>query len=842
MVLNYKLMMTIKSLTLLLYFIFITYSLTYAQCVISNVQLAALPCDYNGQFNLEIDFNTSAVQDSFEIMGNGKHYGKFSYANLPIQIGPLIADCVTGYGFLIKDSTVPNCETFQPYGVKCCEDFCFVDFKEVKYQSCTSNLFDLSIDINSFPLIDSFVLIKDSQPLGQYSKNDFPLTLSNLSRNNYSEEYNLILCDAKNKNCCDTIRMSPACTCDINNFNYQITECNELDSTFTILIDFESQFTSESFRIGGNRRNYGQFEYTDLPIRLDNLKSKTGLDYEFIIIDSQNAFCFNALELGNIDSCQFNCQIGIKDIQFYGCHDDSIFVRLEIDNQNGSIEGIDLKRGQTVLFSSKKTKKDIYHFGPIATSCNSDVAYSLINKTLAACAAQFIIPARACCGDTTCTLSNIVIEEKCSEEGIHFLILNFRNKNSGPKFALFIGGKEIGSYNYTQLPLKLLNIPQQNELLIEIRDTENNQCHLDTLFATQCMLAHPCDLKSWSIKSQECEDDAFYMDIRFDFSGDINSTFVIEVDDYYTDTLLFDQQPWSIGPFDANCKSPFHIRLSHLDINCVFDTLVFIMTCCKDSCSLSNLKIEEYCGDENIDSIRLNFNHNRVDGRFKVVINNEEVREFRYEDLPILITDLDAADTLAITVFDSQITDCTLMKKWISKCKGNQEQCKIFHVEHEVILCDSINYNELRLDFEYAMVSDSFLIINKDIVIGQWSYDELPIYLKNLANNAEYDMSIIDLMDVDCTAAFSFSTYDCTTTTKNTTETRPKVWSANKTVYVTSSNELASISLITQMGIPILFVTLNDTQAIINAHELPHGIYFVKVETNKNVFLYKVIL
>ncbi|HRP83667.1 MAG TPA: hypothetical protein PLC76_03015, partial [Saprospiraceae bacterium] len=58
------------------------------ECEIGNVVLDATDCDDGGKFYVSINFDYANVSDSFKIVGNGQYYGNFSYADLPVTLGP----------------------------------------------------------------------------------------------------------------------------------------------------------------------------------------------------------------------------------------------------------------------------------------------------------------------------------------------------------------------------------------------------------------------------------------------------------------------------------------------------------------------------------------------------------------------------------------------------------------------------------------------------------------------------------------------------------------------------------------------------------------------------------
>lgn len=82
-------------------------------CAINDLIAEAHPCDANGMFLVDIDFNIqNPPSDSFTIVGNGNDYGTFHYDNLFITIGPLEGDGTTIFEFIIIDQNTPSCTAF----------------------------------------------------------------------------------------------------------------------------------------------------------------------------------------------------------------------------------------------------------------------------------------------------------------------------------------------------------------------------------------------------------------------------------------------------------------------------------------------------------------------------------------------------------------------------------------------------------------------------------------------------------------------------------------------------------------------------------------------------------
>jgi hypothetical protein len=91
-------------------------------CDIFDLTYEISDCDSMDNFMVTLDFgfvNTS--EGGFNVVGNGVNYGNFSYDAVPLTIGPLPADPLIAYEFLVQDLEDNTCFDFVDVGVVTCE-------------------------------------------------------------------------------------------------------------------------------------------------------------------------------------------------------------------------------------------------------------------------------------------------------------------------------------------------------------------------------------------------------------------------------------------------------------------------------------------------------------------------------------------------------------------------------------------------------------------------------------------------------------------------------------------------------------------------------------------------
>ena len=116
---------------------------------------------------------------------------------------------------------------------------------------------------------------------GTYLISQLPLTLT--IENTTMQFDHVVICINDVENCCIEGDIANPCyypgNCEIYNVVTDVTTCE--NGLFNVLLNFQHQFTSDSFRINGNGVMYGHFAYSDLPVLLEGLSANCETNYEF---------------------------------------------------------------------------------------------------------------------------------------------------------------------------------------------------------------------------------------------------------------------------------------------------------------------------------------------------------------------------------------------------------------------------------------------------------------------------------------------------------------------------------------------------------------------------------
>jgi len=281
----------------------------YGQCEIFNLSANPYGCSEVDSFSVVVDFEYENIGDNgFRILGNSIDHGTYDYSELPIHLGPFPANCVTPWEYIVRDIDTNICTDNFLLGPMCCPDTC--------------GIVDLSID----PLFcigdSSYMILAEFEYFGNFSdsfdiivNNELALTAAYTEEggtftipSNGAVSDQIIICDKANTICCDTMTIVSPCACIISNVTAELIACDEQDGEFFVSIDCSFQNVADSFIVGGNNANYGTYDFGSLPLLLGPFPFDS-TDYEFVIFDQVDPFCFDVVELGIMDDCILDCII-----------------------------------------------------------------------------------------------------------------------------------------------------------------------------------------------------------------------------------------------------------------------------------------------------------------------------------------------------------------------------------------------------------------------------------------------------------------------------------------------------------------------------------------------------
>jgi hypothetical protein len=284
-------------------------------CEIGEIKWEKTACK-EGQFYLVMNFAYKNTSDCFKVKGNGQDYGTFTYAQLPIKIGPLKGDCTTNYSFAVIDCKNERCGREFNVGKVCCEAQGNCEIGEIKWErsDCKEGQFYLFFKFPYANTSECFRIKGNGHDYGTFPYTPQPIKIGPF-KGDCATNYSFAFIDCKNERCAREVNVGKVCcetqgNCEIGEIKYEKTQCKE--GEFYISFNFAHHNNSECFTLKGNGKDYGKFKYDSLPIKIGPLKGDCLTKYEFIFRDCANEKCARELNLGTVcceqkgESCEIS--------------------------------------------------------------------------------------------------------------------------------------------------------------------------------------------------------------------------------------------------------------------------------------------------------------------------------------------------------------------------------------------------------------------------------------------------------------------------------------------------------------------------------------------------------
>lgn len=634
---------------------------SFGQCNIAGLTVTPSECNNNGKFFVTINFDHVGTSPKFKVLGNGVNYGTFEYSNLPITIGPLNGDCTTNYEFVVRDNEFESCNAFKTIGTKCCTNECSINFKNVEAGNCEGMLYQLSFDLEySDDANNGFDLFTNGQFFGYYQYEDLPLNINNFPSSTIEPYNQIVVCANDNSSCCDTISILNPCICNIYRLQGQVIDCNEDTETFSIKLNFKHNLTSDSFQVGGNTTNYGTFGYNQLPITITGLSFSDVTQYEFLIVDQNDAFCFSSFELGKVTECNFDCNISELVVEPYACEDGQFYVDIAFDYENTSIAGFSIVgNGQT--YGNFEYGEDFYTLGPLEADCETLYEFIVRDNELTDCRAEKGFNEPICC-DADCEIAEFRLDEICEEGKLVGFLFNFNHTSTNGNFVIKANGVNLGTFSYADLPVTINDINfNTQQVQFVVFDSENESCSLSKTYTFECSVGEECDFRDMVLTVTDCnEEGQFYAKLKFKVTSPGEQGFIIKVNGDILDTLAYGQEIYEIGPLEGDCNTLYEFLIydvENQDCGAVYN---FTEKICCDECQISNATLSFLPCEEGKFDVILNFEHENTSPRFRLKINGEAKGPFMYADLPYTIENLTERKVYEIVIFDGENEACRL--------------------------------------------------------------------------------------------------------------------------------------------------------------------------------------
>jgi len=820
----------------LIYLSFLFCTHIFAQCEIFNLTANPYGCAGVDSFSVVLDFEYNNVGDNgFRILGNSINHGTYDYSELPIHLGPFPANCVTPWEYIVRDIDTNICTDNYELGPICCPDTCGITDLSIDPLFCIGDSsYMVLAEFEHFGnLSDSFDIIVngDLALTAAYTQEGGTFTIP--SYGEVADE--IVLCEKGNSMCCDTLTIISPCACIISDVTADLIGCDEQDGEFFVSLDCIFQNVADSFLLGGNSTNYGTFGFDELPLLLGPFPFDT-IEYEFVIFDQVDPFCFDLVQLGVMDDCILDCIISDIALNPIDCNLDELFL-LEV-SFTAEMPG---PNGFSIYVNDEFVNNFSYGFspytiGPLVGDCEQDYFVEIIDNAVETCVLSDLL-VNYCCEDALCSTDYSILATgiTCSDSIVSADIdLNY-DILPGTGIDIFIDGIYISTQNLLSLPQEIQFEWQGNQsyALDICLDGLPNCCNSINLPAVNCGVDAICDISNVQVQNLGCNPNGqFFASIFFDVFSPGMDGFVVQGNGTIYDTFTYGNPPYVIGPLVGDCTTIYEFIVKDIvNDDCSDFTVLPDVVCCDDgTCKLQDLEASEFiCVADNL-VFDINFEPLNTGGQFDLFINDALKSTQAYATLPLSLVQSDynvEDEVFTLKVCDTDSIGCCAELDIPFSAFG--KPCAVDDISFEYIECEE---GEFYIDLNWECADDlTYDISVNGITFNTISCPDLPVLIGPLAGDGEfvYELEIV-AADEACEAAIEILAANCTDVATNDLNwLELNTWFYSNTIVFTKPSDIAGFALYDLNG-RMLKREENVTER--NTIEgLIHGCYILQILT-----------
>lgn len=430
------------------------------ECHINNMTYSFSECHPDTGVYMTVYFDHYNTSDSFTLQRNEAILGTFSYADMPVTVGPLSTNCGAVETIGVQDSTFPNCVLYDEVSI-CCTTLCNEPIFEVVNFECQEQGFDLKLQIEQN---DEEYNVPNFIYLNGVALDTFNVQLPYIYISGSKElikPYNYITaCNytGNGTECCFNGEFeADDCLpneCAIYGIEYSYPEFCQSDSGVMVTIDFQyGAQNSDSFYLT-LIEDYGEFAYADLPVTIGPVQDFCEVSTEIEIRDSENSDCIG-IRQGVSICCDTQCHESDFEIIYIECDSNSLLAKLEL-SQNSYYNNYSIQlNGEPVEiveedfpFVYVKSPIHVIALPPYFTLCQVGFAgeYCCVNK-----------PFELDCYNEECYISDIKAKmSDCIDTDLPSFTIDFEYSNVGKEgFSVKGNGNNYGTFQYSDLPIQI---------------------------------------------------------------------------------------------------------------------------------------------------------------------------------------------------------------------------------------------------------------------------------------------------------------------------------------------------------------------------------------------------
>ena len=822
------------------------------ECDLSELVITKLECNANNQFNVKINFDHVNTSGLFTVQGNGNQYGTFSYANLPIILGPFNGNSSGDYEFVVKDAENPNCNIDGFITGPYCENNNECHLYDVAYNlsDCDNNgKFSIYLSLSYQNTSDSFKLYIENEYHGTFAYTDMPVQINGLNGNGQVLHY--WFKDAANPDCKVLKEItSPNCNgqneCNLSNLNILKLECNN-DGQFNVKINFDHENTSLHFTVQGNGQSYGTFSYADLPIIIGPFNGNINTSYEFVIKDLDQPGCKISGFITGPYCNNGECQITSVAYETSNCDDAGNFkVYFNLQYQNAS-DSFNVYQANNELGTFAYADLPI-SFGPFPGN-GETLVFFFKDFENPNCAKAKEVHTPDCSNSEECDLSELsILKLECNNDGQFNVKINFAHENTGTHFTVKGNGQNYGTFSYNDLPVIVGPLNGNVNMVYEfiVRDTENEACFIeDTIHGPYCDQEN-CHVFDISYNLGNCNPEGYYK-IYLNFQHENTSNqFKLYVDNVFKGIYTYASLPIEVGPFLGNGEAHTYLIKDAENGDCKTTRAINGPQCIEQNeCEIGEVEATvSNCDEEGNFYVELNFDYTGVSDSFKVQGNGVNYGFFAYTDVPVVLGPFDGAseNSYEFGVKDRQNPDCKAGTSITPPYCENGFADPIMQISLSNIQCIDEESYYADVDINHEVTGNvSVNLWEENKLLGQFMTNSFPRQI-TLKNDVQPRVKI---NETDAPGNFAIKVYshpDCLLATDKYDEQNlllfPNPTSNEMTI---NWNQVSYVYNVFDVNHRLVMKGKGNNQTLVQTENLQPGVYLIQISNGKQVIVRKVI-
>lgn len=815
-----------KTIIIQIFALCLTINIAYGQCSLRNLDIKEITCNNNGQIDVVIDFDhDQSVQDEFTVYYNDGFVQEYKYATLPLTLLGLDSN-PDNVAITVVDKANKACYLYaETQGVDCNAP-CQVLIQNKEVSSCkTGGKIDVAFDLVANPIYGDQYIITNDMGFEQTINRNERVILNDISTG-IDVITTFTICSLDDNTCCTQLTVENPCICNMYDITYKPISCVE-GVNYGLEIDFKYNMTSDSFTLGGDLTNYGNFAYADLPIQVNTVAFDATFPRSMLILDKASSFCFSSIELDTIGTCSDLCYLNIAEAEIIACNESTYNLSLNIDSKYTGSQGFNLYMGNTFIGNYNYNENDQYEINDLPLNCHTYPQLIVEDATSSVCRDTLLLEYFPCCDKS---ISIDFEEPNCIENKVAININNMNTTQDTVELQILQNGNSI--YTENIISKSSVEIPTDNfqegyyTIIYGLKGLKK--------FTSYWYYVCGCTLRDMTATPSECKDDGTF-DVTLSFLGTgISDSFNIKGNGNDYGTFAYNQSPYIISGLAGDCSTVYEFEMRDVvDLNCRTSVAMEEAVCCDTDCSISNITvIDKGCTSETT-TLEINFDHkNSESAVYLLTIDQEAPKVLAYTDLPTTVQ-IPTRIEHKISIKDAQNEDCVGEATVPSQC-----DCVFDNIIVERISCvDGLGV--ISMDLDYSFESNVVVLLN-DTYEGLFSKEDFPIEIENVIYDGETESNIRiqSAIDTECKYTHFISPKTCMDAVEDF-DTKFDLRLQENLLIINGLTHPADIELFTLDGMQIIQYKDVHGGYIELPTSLNTGIYLLRVTTNGNHYTTK---